>query len=295
MPDRVDADPEIKSAVDEADGLARFVNSCRADDIPQEVRVRACHHLLDGIGLAFAAGRFDFARRTLAGIASMGGDGTVPVFGLHARLTPNNAAIVNGVLCHGLDFDDTHIGGIVHPTASVLPAVWSAALHAGRSGRELVTAYILGLDVAARIANAAPGRFHAHGFHPTGLAGVFGCALAAGRLAGLTIPEMSSAQGIALSFASGSLEFLEDGAWNKRIHPGWAAQSGLVAAALAKQGFVGISRPYSGRYGLFNSYLGGEGMSQREALTDGLGSDWQLMSTAIKPYPACHFTHAMPR
>jgi 2-methylcitrate dehydratase PrpD len=110
---------------------------------------------------------------------------------------------------------------------------------------------------------------------------------------GLTAREMASAQGIALSMASGSLEFLEDGAWNKRMHPGWAAQAGMTAASMGRQGFVGATRPYAGRFGLYNLYTaGGLNRCDLSIATAGLGNVWELLNTAIKPYPACHFTHA---
>ncbi len=273
--------------------LSEFVAGLRTQDIPGEVRTRAAHHILDAVGIAFASSRFDWAHRTLTALHGLGGDGTVPVLGMPTRLSMRDAATINGFLCHGLDFDDTHLGGIVHPTASVFPAVLSAGMHSGASGEAMLLAYIAGVEVAARIGAVAAGAFHKAGFHPTGIAGVFGCALAAGRLFGLTAREMTHAQGIALSMASGSMEFLEDGAWNKRLHPGWAAQAGITAAALARQGFVGATNPYAGRYGLFNIYMaGGADAVALARATAGLGQRWELMHTAIKPYPACHFTHA---
>jgi 2-methylcitrate dehydratase PrpD len=273
--------------------LAAFAEETRAEDIPEAVRTRAVHHMLDAAGIALAAARYDFAQRMLDATRGLGGDGTVPVIGMPARLSPRDAAMVNGFLCHGLDFDDTHVAGIVHPTASVFPAVMSAAALTGTSGREVVTAFVIGVEAAARLGMVARGGFHQVGFHPTGMIGVFGCALAAGRLMGLTPRQLAMAQGIALSLASGSLEFLEDGAWNKRLHPGWAAQAGITAAALAREGFVGATRPYDGRFGVFRSYLGTEAAHADHALaTKGLGETWELMATAIKPYPACHFTHA---
>jgi 2-methylcitrate dehydratase PrpD len=139
----------------------------------------------------------------------------------------------------------------------------------------------------------AQGGFHQVGFHPTGVVGVFAAALAVGRLLGLNAQQMSDAQGIGLSMASGSLEFLADGAWNKRLHPGWAAAAGITAAVLAKEGFNGITLPYEGRFGFFNAYLGKEaGRQKLELATSGLAKTWELMNTAIKPYPTCHFVHA---
>lgn len=273
--------------------LSGFVSRARASDIPAEVRVRAQHHILDAVGIALASTRFDFAHKTLTAVRGLAGQGDSPVIGMPASLPPRDAAMVNGFLIHGLDFDDTHIGGIIHPTSSVLPAAISAGSMAGATGEEVVSAYILGVEVGARLGAVARGGFHQVGFHPTGMIGVFACALVAGRLLGLTEKQMGHAQGIALSMASGSMEFLEDGAWNKRLHPGWAAQAGITAAALAKEGFIGATRPYEGRFGLFNAYLGAQAERADLSLaTAGLGRSWELMSTAIKPYPACHFTHA---
>ncbi len=276
-----------------APALARFAARLRDEDIPDGVRHRAAHHVLDAVGIAFASSRMDFAHRTLTAVRGLSGTGEVPVIGMPARLPPRDAAMVNGLLVHGLDFDDTHLGGVIHPTASIFPAVLSTAAMVGASGREMLTAYVAGVEVATRIGAVARGAFHKVGFHPTGMVGVFGCALAAGRLMGLTERELTHAQGIAVSLASGSLEFLEDGAWNKRLHPGWAAQAGMTAAALARQGFVGATNPYSGRFGLFRSYLGplAEGCGM-ELATEGLGSTWEIARTSVKPYPACHFTHA---
>jgi 2-methylcitrate dehydratase PrpD len=273
--------------------LAKFATETRHDDIPTSVRFRALHHMLDAAGIAVAASRYDHSQRVLTAMRGLGGEGSVPVIGMPARLSVRDAAILNGYLCHGLDFDDTHVAGIIHPTSSVFPAVLSAAAHAGASGRDLVTAYVIGVESAARIASVAKSGFHQVGFHPTGIVGVFGATLAAGRLMGLNARALAMGQGIAISMASGSLEFVEDGAWNKRLHPGWAAQAGITAAALAREGFVGATRPYDGRFGLFTSYMGSYAAQADHGLaTAGLGSTWELMQTAIKPYPACHFTHA---
>lgn len=276
------------------EALAEFVTNLRHEGIPSTVRRRALHHMLDAAGIAIASTRYDFAHKTLAGIKAIAGQGDVPVMGMPATLPLRDAAIMNGFLCHGLDYDDTHVAAIVHPTASVFPAVLSAAAHVGASGREMVTAYIAGVETAARIGMVAKSQFHQVGFHPTGMVGVFGCALAAGRLMGLNTRQLINAQGLALSMASGSMEFLEDGAWNKRFHPGWAAAAGITAAAVAKEGFVGASNPYEGRFGLYNSYLGcGPRVEEIDIslATAGLGEVWELLATAIKPFPTCHFTH----
>ena len=284
--------PAARAQADPAAELARFAADLRPEDIPERVRRRAAHHILDAVGLAYAASRTEYAHRTLTALRGLAGEGAVPVLGLPARLPPRDAALMNGLLCHGLDFDDTHLGGVVHPTASVFPAVLSAGMQSGATGEAMLAAYVVGVEAVTRIGAVARGRFHDRGFHATGTAGVFGCALAAGRLLGLTEDEMAHAQGIALSFASGSLEFLQDGAWTKRLHPGWAAQAGLTAAALARQGFVGATQPYGGRFGLYNLYTKQDGAPDLGIATAGLGTDWELERTAIKPFPACHFAHA---
>jgi len=273
--------------------LAQFAHDLSFDAVPQEVRERAKHLMLDATGIAYASGSYDFAHKTLTAIAGLGGDGRVPVIGLPQRLSPRDAALVNGVLAHGLDFDDTHTGGIIHSTASVWPTVMSTAFMRGTSGADLLVAYIAGVEAATRLGAVGSGHFHQVGFHPTGMIGVFGCTLAAGTLMGLSPQALTMAQGIALSMAAGSLEFLEDGAWTKRMHPGWAAQSGITAAALGREGFVGPTRAYEGRFGLFNSYLQGGLEDERWGrATAGLGSIWETTAIAVKPLPACHFTHA---
>lgn len=278
---------------DPSSAIASFVATLKDTDIPENVRLRGMHHLLDSAGIALASASFDYSRKTLKAIRGLGGDGEVPVIGMGVSLSPRDAAMMNGFLIHGLDFDDTHMAGVIHPSASAFAAALSAGIHAGASGREMLTAYIAGVEVAARLGAVAKGGFHQVGFHPTGIIGVFGAAMTAGRLFGLNADQLHNALGIALSLASGSLEFLEDGAWNKRFHPGWAAQAGITAAAMAKEGFNGISRPFTGRFGLYNACLGPLAVKCDMALAAaGLGKEWELMKTAIKPYPACHFTHA---
>jgi 2-methylcitrate dehydratase PrpD len=275
-----------------ARGLAHFAHELSHTAIPRRVRDRALHHMLDAAGIGFASSIQDFGRAAFDGLATVAGYGAVPVLGFGARWSPRDAATINGLLCHGLDFDDTHLRGVIHPTVAQFPAALSAAIMANASMEDLVTAYIVGVEASVRLASVAHGAFHAVGFHPSGICNAPAAALTAGRLMGLTVDQLHHAQGIALSMASGTLEFLEDGAWTKRLHPGWAASAGLTAAAMARAGYVGASSPYSGRFGLFRTYLGGDDSAcDYRAATAGLGEEWELLQTAIKPYPACHLTH----
>jgi 2-methylcitrate dehydratase PrpD len=276
-----------------AEALARFAADLRDEDVPGEARRRARHLILDAVGIALASTGFDFAHRTINAVTALAGEGDGAVIGSALRFPMRDAAFLNGFLIHGLDYDDTHSGGIVHATSSVFPTVLAVGTRQRASGAELITAYVAGIEAASRLGAVAQGGFHQVGFHPTGLIGAFGCAIAAGKLMGLTEHQLTMAQGIALSLGSGSLEFLEDGAWNKRMHPGWAAVSGITAAALAQSGFVGAKRAYEGRFGLFPSHLGSHYDAAHLPLaTEGLGRVWEIMQVAVKPYPVCHFVHA---
>ena len=275
-----------------SDRLAQFALGVAYEDIPETVRERARHLMLDAIGIAYASRGYHFAQATMNALTSLGA-GTSPVIGGGRTLCARDAAIMNGVLAHGLDYDDTHSRGVIHATVSSLPLALALADQTKASGRDLLTAYVAAMETSTRLGAVAKGGFHQVGFHPTGLIGVFGATLAASRLLGLDREQAVMAQGIALSMAGGSLEFLEDGAWTKRLHPGWAASSAITAATLAKHGFIGPRTAYEGRFGLYAAHLGAQsGAADFSLATEALGGEWQIDEVAIKPIPACHFTHA---
>jgi 2-methylcitrate dehydratase PrpD len=257
--------------------------------------------MLDAIGCALACRHEPFARGTADSIALLtdGATGTSGVIGHDLKIGLRDAALFNGMLMHGLDYDDTHMAGVIHLTVSVLPALLSLAARRSTSGAELIAAYVAAVEAGARIAAAVRGGLHEQGFHPTGVVGHFAAALAAGRLMRLDAEALVHAQGIALSTASGSLQFIEDGAWTKRLHPGWAAQAGLTAAAFAKNGMIAPAAPYTGRHGLYRSFLAPSRAADVDLsiATQGLADDgsvfrWELMAIAVKPFPMCHFVHA---
>ena len=272
--------------------LAHFAASLSFADIPATVVERAKLHILDALGIAFAASQYEFAQRTLQALRALATTGEVPVIGMRAMLPLRDAVLMNGTLVHGLDFDDTHSGSIVHVSASALPTALGMGMVRRGSGSDVILAYLLAVEIDARLGSAVRGDFHQVGLHPTGLLGAFGCTLAAGRLARLDAKQLVDAQGIVLSMAGGSLEFLEEGAWTKRIHPGWAGVCGITAAALAQAGFRGPQRPYEGRFGLYRMHLGKDASIDWSACTAALGSRWEMLEVALKPFPACHFNHA---
>jgi 2-methylcitrate dehydratase PrpD len=275
-----------------ARGLAEFVAGMQLSDVPRPVRERAVQLMLDAVGVGLAAGRYPFAERTLAGAKALGGEGASTVIGHRERLQLRDAALVNGVLLHGLDFDDSHLDAIIHPTVTCLPAAFGVGEAQRSSGADMLAAYIAGMESAIRIGASVKGGFHHVGFHATGVISHFAAALVAGRLMGLDADALTRAQGIAASTAGGVQVFLEEGAWTKRLHPGWGTVAGITAATLAKNGFFGPSRAYEGRFGLFETHLQGYAAEVDVGrITDGLGSLWELPHTSIKPYPICHFIH----
>ena len=277
-----------------AETLAAFAEGLRPEAIPAAVLERARYLILDAVGIAHASTRYEFAHRSLSAMTDLSaGLGDMPVIGLPARLQLRDAMLMNGILVHGLDFDDTHVQGVIHSTAACFPSALGVAAHCGLDGQDLLAAYVVGMEAGTRLGSVAKGAFHQVGFHPTGLVGAFSATLIAGRLFGLNAAQLAMAQGIALSAASGSLEFLNDGAWTKRMHPGWAGVAGFTAASLARHGFVGPREAYEGRFGLFASHLGAHAPDIDLSLaTAGLGETWEVARVAVKPIPACHFTHA---
>lgn len=275
-----------------SDQLSAFAAELTWERIPPTVRERAKHLILDAIGIAYASGTYDFARCALAGAEAMG-TGTSDVFGLGKQLPLRDAIMVNGILVHGLDYDDTYLPGSMHVSASSVPTALGVAAHTGASGRDMLTACVIGLEIGARLARAGCGSFQRAGFHPTGVCSAFSSALVSGRLMGLSPQQLSMAQGIALSIAGGTMEPLQDGSWTKRMHPGLAGAGSVTAASMAKAGYLGPGAAYEGRFGFYNVHLGQYAAdADLNLVTAGLGEDWQFVRTSIKQYPACHHVHA---
>jgi len=211
-----------------AQELAGFSMRLKFDDIPAAVRERAKLLILDGIGLGLASHAYDFGPVSLAGVAKLAGSGDCSVIGSALKLPLRDSVLANGILIHGLDFDDTHIEAIVHPTAACLPCALSLSEHLGLPGADLLTAYVAGMEAAVRLGMAIRGGFHHVGFHATGVISHFSSTIVAAKLMGLTDAQAVAAQGIAASTASGVQVFLEEGAWTKRFHPGWGAVAGIT-------------------------------------------------------------------
>jgi 2-methylcitrate dehydratase PrpD len=274
-----------------AQRLAEWTTGLVLDDVPGEVAEAAKLHLLDTLGCGLAASALGVATAGGETMGRHGGAEESTVIG-GAGLPAPNAAFANAMVCHGLDFDDTHSDSIAHVSVVTCPASLAVAEAGRASGRDALAAIVAANEVVTRVGMAASGRFHARGFHPTAVCGIFGATAAAARLGGLDSGRTASALGIAGSLASGVFAYLEDGTATKPIHPAWAAHGGLVAARLAAHGAEGPPSIFEGKFGLYHAFLGAE---RDEIDLDGqladLGTRWETPRIAYKPYPACHFMH----
>lgn len=273
----------------EAEAIADFALELELSAVPPAVVELAKEHLLDVLGIALASSTWDFGRAVLQGVRELGDGTRATAIGSGAKLPPASAALVNGVLAHGLDFDDTHIGAIYHASAHAMAACLAAGEARSVTGRELLTAFIAAIEVGCRLAMVGAGEFHERGFHPTAVCGAFACVVGAGRLAGADRGAMVSALGLAGSQAAGILE--QNGSWLKRFGPGWAAHSAVSAVALAKAGFLGPASVFEGGRGFYASHLGAAPKGDARPSLD-LGSTWFTLGIALKPYPCCHYIHA---
>jgi 2-methylcitrate dehydratase PrpD len=248
--------------------------------------------VLDVLGCGLAAHATGVAGEGRATMEELGGEPEATVIGSARRLPAPNAAFANAMLCHGLDFDDTHSDSVSHVSAVVAPAALAAAERQGAAGRDVLAAIVAGNEVVCRVGMAAPGAFHRRGFHPTAICGIFGGVAAVARLAGLDAGTTASALGLAGSFASGLFAYLEDGTPTKPAHPAWAAHGAHLAARLAGHGAEGPPSVLEGKFGLYHAFLGaGPGEVDVAAQLADLGARWETPRIAYKPFPVCHFMH----
>ncbi|GLH82315.1 2-methylcitrate dehydratase [Bradyrhizobium sp. SSBR45G] len=273
--------------------LASYVAELKYDDIPPEVLDRAKVLTLDFLGSAIRARReAESTPSVVKMLAALKLDsaGEATVFGDSRTWTPAVAALLNGTMGHSLDFDDTHADSSLHPSAPVVPAAFAVGEMVGASGREVLTAIVAGYEVCCRLGNALdPTSHYARGFHPTATAGTYGAAAAASKLFGLSEQQLIYAFGVSGSQAAGSLQFLVNGAWNKRYQVGASAMNGVIAATLAKNDFVGATESVEGKHGLLVGYTD---TPHREKAVAGLGTTYETMKIGVKPYPSCRYTHA---
>ena len=264
---------------------ARFVLGLTGAGIPAPVTAKAAVLMLDTLGSCLASSREDFGRAVLDSAERLGGPQESTLIGTKAKAGAASAALANATLAHGLDFDDTREDAIVHTGCVAVTTALAVGEAVGASGRAVLEAMIAGVEVMCRVGLAVPGRFHARHFHPTSLTGSFAAAAVAGRLYHLNEDQLVHAFGICGSQAGGIIEYLADGSWTKRLHPGWAAHAGVAAVILARAGFTGPETVFEGAHGFYQAFAGGSAEATVDALLDTLGHQWELEQLTLKPYP----------
>jgi 2-methylcitrate dehydratase PrpD len=264
-----------------AETVAQKIAALKSDALPPSTTGKCEDLLVDVVGLCVTARNEDYVK---SAIAASDDDGPCTVVGHRRTLTASGAAFVNGTAAHGEDFDDTFEGGPVHAGAVIVPAVLAACERHDPDGRMALMGIAVGTEVLCRLSLVVPKAVHKAGFHPTAIFGAMGAAAGVGAALGLDAKEIVNALGIAGSMAGGIIEYLAEGAWTKRMHAGWAAQSGIRAALLARQGFVGPRTVFEGVHGLFHGFAHTtEG--DYDALTGDFGVRWVTDTLAFKPYP----------
>jgi 2-methylcitrate dehydratase PrpD len=270
--------------------LAEFVATTPSDAIPDEVIARLRRLVLDWIGITAFAGHYaENAGPVTHAVDNLDTGGRATVVGQAHTHSPLYAAFLNGTFAHSMDFDDTNInqnGAAIHPGAPVVAAALADAERLGVDAAAFYGGLAVGYETGW-VGRARPLQLRP-GLHTTAITGIFGAVAAAARLRRLDADAIASAFGLALSKAAGSMQYLANGSWNKRLHPGFVAHDGLWCVELAAAGVIGAAESLEGRYGLLHSHTDAAHPGQ---LTAGLATDWLLLQTAVKPYPSCRWTH----
>lgn len=274
--------------------LAMWVASLRYDDIPERVRERARHLLLDGLACALVGARLPWSERAVDAVLALEGDGDVPVLGWGRTASAPAACLLNGTLIQGFELDDYHLRAPVHSNSLVVPSAISTITTLDRtvSGRELLTSLIAGYEVGPRVGLALHGaEMLSRGWHSGAVFGTHASAATSAWLRRLDAARVEDALGLAGTQSAGLMAAQYE-AMSKRMHHGFSSRNGLYAAALAEAGYTGIKRVYEREYGGFLATFGEGHEPRAELVVDGLGQEWVLMDTGVKAYAAMAGTHA---
>ncbi|MFT5223856.1 MAG: 2-methylcitrate dehydratase PrpD [Glaciecola sp.] len=276
--------------------LGAFADATYTNGLPVEVATSTRQRVLDVIGLCLASVPLETSQGALDWVTSQGGAAQASLVGRKQRVPAAQAAFANGVLAHSLDYDDTHLPSILHPSASVVPAALAVGEAVGATGEQVLRAAAVGIEICVRLGMAGYDKdtrnslFFERGQHATSICGGLAAAATAALLHGLGADGVANAIGMAASMSSGVIEANRTGGTVKRIHCGWAAHAGVTAAELVSHGFTGPPTVLEGRFGFYQAWIGG--FRDDESLVGGLGTHWELPGIFFKPYPANHFTHA---
>jgi len=272
-----------------AEVLAEFVAGLKFEDLPKETIEQVKHYIIDVIGCTVGASKEQQARVLVEVLKAEGGNPHSSVIANGFKTSVMNAALINGMMGHTFDFDDDHREGTMHPSVAVFPAVFALGEKLGISGKDLMRAFILGLEVMIRLGEAFLGQSYFQGFHPTGTCGVFGAAAGCAALLGLDVLRTKYALGLAGSFAAGTIECTGEGAWQKPLQAGHPAMGGVLAASLAEKNFIGAGTVFDGPSGVIRAFSFKDQYDYGR-ITDNLGKKWEMMDTSIKVHAGCRFS-----
>ena len=268
--------------------MVNFCTGLSHRELPPQVIDRVKYLALDFLGVAARGSRVESSQAVRSFIRDIGAatNGGV-IIGTSLRALYQYAALANGAAAHSLELDDVSNESSSHPGVAIFPAALAASELAGGDGSKFMEAVVLGYEVMIRLGKALnPASHYARGFHPTGTCGAFGATTVAAKILNLDSEQMLNALGIAGSQAAGSMEFLASGAQTKRLHPGWAAHNGIVAALLAKAGLTGPATIVEGRFGFLHGYSDSPDPSRFLA---GLGESFEVMRVSLKPHACCRY------
>jgi 2-methylcitrate dehydratase PrpD len=268
--------------------MVNFCSRLSYNGLPAEVIDKVKYLFLDFLGVAARGSLTESAEavRNLVKDMGHGSKGSV-IIGSNMRAPFEYAALANGTASHSLELDDVSNEASAHPGSVIFPTALAASELTGCDEKRFVEAVVLGYEVMVRLGKALnPVNHYARGFHPTATCGAFGAAIAASKILKLDAEQMLNALGIVGSKAAGSMEFLTNGAWTKRLHPGWAAHSGIIAALLARRGFTGPATIVEGKFGFLHAYSDSSDLGK---FLSGLGDSFEIMKVSVKPHACCRY------
>jgi 2-methylcitrate dehydratase PrpD len=271
--------------------LARFCALLQKEDLPTTVCERVRYLLLDHLAVTIRGSTLPSSLACYQMLEQMaiGNTGTATIFGKKERAEAAWVALANGIASHGLEMDDVENRSSLHPGVVVFPAALALAEQLGSSPADFYSAVVAGYEVTLRVGAALnPASAYDRGFHPTAVCGTLGAAAASARLLRLSPEQTNMALGIAGSMAAGSMAYLNDGAWTKRLHPGWACHAGIMAARLAAAGFIGPASILESSYGFLQAYSSASDISKLERQEK---DEFAIMQVSIKPYACCRYMH----
>ena len=279
---------EIEKKETVAQIVSRFVLGLTYDKLPDHIKYITKRFILDNCGCILGGGREESSREIVSVVRAMGGEPQSTVVGFNFKTSAISAALANGTVGHALELDDDHRVGTQHPGVEVVPTALAVGEYMHSTGEEIIAAVCAGCEIAIRVGEAFLGDAYYQGFHPTGTCGVFGAAVAAGKLLKLSEEQMANALGIAGSQSSGLREWKASGAWTKRFQAGHANFAGTIAAFMAQKGFTGPLTIFEGTYGVLRAYSYQLHYDEKVIIND-LGVKYEMQDTSIKPHACCRF------